>query len=285
MFTKYTILLYIATVFFAGIILFRLELIPPIFGSAENADNKNDVLVNLSYSYMAGLLFYLLNDYLPTKHRQQRALKLVSSKLVDLYMKMDWVIAAEKQYNNCTKENVDMTLEDCSFADCHTLQDTQVLVKSYVRINSDMWRNEPISEWYKSVTSTADGADRIKELVIAIQTDPISKYLSDDVYDLLSQAYTSNFLRSLSQNREIMRTVPLSSIDVNNGKQNMYEFIQLTLKFRSLSFNHHEHKLVRMSQKEEFEYREFLKQNKTDALANVKNNWHNKIYLGTKRIQ
>lgn len=282
---KITILLYLATAFFAGIILFRLGLVPPLFGSAENADNINDVLVNLAYSYMAGLLFYLLNDYLPTKLRQQRALKLVSSKLVALYMKMDWVIAVEKQYNNCTKENVDMTLEDCSFADNHTLQDTQVFVKSYVRINSNIWRSEPVSEWYESVTSPAHNADKIKEIVAAIQANPISKDLCDDVYDLLSQVYTSEFLRSLSQNRDIMKTTNLSSIGVFNGKQNLYDFIQLTLKFRSLSFPHHEHKLVRMSQEEENDYREFLRQYEKETLAYFKNKGHCKLYLGTKMLQ
>ena len=82
-----------------------------------------------------------------------------------------------------------------------------------------------------------------------------------------------------------MKTTNLSSIGVSNGKQNLYDFIQLTLKFRSLSFPHHEHKLVRMSQEEENDYREFLRQYEKETLAYFKNKGHCKLYSGTKMLQ
>lgn len=280
----YKILLYIATAFFGCVILFRLGIIPPIFGEAKNADQINEVLVNLSYSYMAGLVFYLLNDYIPTKIRERKALKLISRKLVDIYMKMDWIIAAEKQYNNCVKENKDITLEDCAFAELHTLIDTQVPTKNYVRVDSDTWRSEPTSEWYEPVTGTAHEADSIKELVVEVLANPISRDLGDDLMTALSEVYTSKFLSSLRQNREIKNTTTLPAIGVHDGKQQFYDFVQLTLRLRKFNFPHHEHKIVRMTPNEEQQYQDFVKEHLSEAMAHMKCKGKYKVYLGSKKL-
>lgn len=63
------VLLTILTVFSIGMLLFRCGIIPPLLGEAENAANKNEVMLNLSYSYLAGLIFYILVTWLPNKVR------------------------------------------------------------------------------------------------------------------------------------------------------------------------------------------------------------------------
>lgn len=50
-------------------------------GSAENADKINDVVVNLSYSYLAGYVFYLLTVKLPYVGARRKIEKPLKSKL------------------------------------------------------------------------------------------------------------------------------------------------------------------------------------------------------------
>ena len=78
------ILLCLCAVFSIGGVLFRIEIIPPLFGYAKNYQQINEVIVNLSYSYLVGLIFYLLNDGIPSYFRQKKAIDLIAPKLLSL---------------------------------------------------------------------------------------------------------------------------------------------------------------------------------------------------------
>lgn len=58
-------------------------------GNCENADNVNQVLLNLSYSYMAGLIFYLLVNYLPNYLKKRKVLPSIRLKIEDLYKQIN----------------------------------------------------------------------------------------------------------------------------------------------------------------------------------------------------
>jgi uncharacterized protein YbaP (TraB family) len=62
-------------------------------GSFENADRINQVLLNLSYSYIAGWIFYLLVSYFPQKQRKKILLPAIQLKIEDL----------RKQINACVQ--------------------------------------------------------------------------------------------------------------------------------------------------------------------------------------
>jgi len=68
-------------------------------GNCDNAERVNQVLINLSYSYMAGLIFFLLVTYLPNYIKRKKILPSIRLKVGDLY----------KQINACiqTFENED----------------------------------------------------------------------------------------------------------------------------------------------------------------------------------
>ena len=44
----------------------------PSFGESENAEQYNNVALNLSYSFIAGWIFYILVTYLPYKQRKHK---------------------------------------------------------------------------------------------------------------------------------------------------------------------------------------------------------------------
>ena len=60
-------------------------------GSCENADRINQVLLNLSYSYIAGWIFYLLVTYFPEMQRKITLRPAIQLKIEDL----------RKQINAC----------------------------------------------------------------------------------------------------------------------------------------------------------------------------------------
>lgn len=49
-------------------------------GVSDNADKINQVLLNLSYSYLAGCIFYLLVTFLPERFRKRKTQSIVSNK-------------------------------------------------------------------------------------------------------------------------------------------------------------------------------------------------------------
>ena len=46
-------------------ILNRIGIVDYFLGFSSNAEKINEVFYNLSYSYLAGLIFYLVNDWVP----------------------------------------------------------------------------------------------------------------------------------------------------------------------------------------------------------------------------
>lgn len=58
-------------------------------GSCENYERINQVLLNLSYSYMAGLIFYVLVTYLPYIHKKSKIMPSVRLKIGDIYKQIN----------------------------------------------------------------------------------------------------------------------------------------------------------------------------------------------------
>lgn len=54
-------------------------------GHADNYIQINNVLINLSYSYIAGLIFYILISYFPNKIRSNKFRPIIQTKIDDLY--------------------------------------------------------------------------------------------------------------------------------------------------------------------------------------------------------
>ena len=67
------IIILLLTLFSVLIILFRIGVIDPVLGHADRANEINEMMANLSYSYLAGLIFYLFNDGAPRFIRKIRA--------------------------------------------------------------------------------------------------------------------------------------------------------------------------------------------------------------------
>lgn len=268
---------------FCGI-LFRMGYFPAIFGNSPNYIQINEVIVNLSYSYMAALIFYILNDFIPNYTRKQKALRLIAPRLLNIYMKMDWILAIEKMEAGLDKENDEISLADCSFASKHDLSQTQVAIKSYIRINSHDWRSQPIDEWYERIFSEDHKAKDIYEEIRKIYSSSIAKDIDDDLLQLLYRIEADEYLSDIKILTEMVNSTTVQIIDIHHGQQKLFNFIQLLLELRKFDFDKHEHKIVRMTQDEENQYKDTLISIKPLIAASIKVKGKFKIYKGHQKI-
>jgi len=100
-------------------------------GAINNADDVNEVLVNLSYSYLAALLFYLLTDRIPFLLNRFQLKPVINNLFKDIQTKY---LACGKspfsllQYNQIeiTKDSVVQQFSQTSFNDHCALYDAGV---------------------------------------------------------------------------------------------------------------------------------------------------------------
>lgn len=85
---------------------------------------------------MAGLMFYILNDWFPKWDRRRKAMAMVAPKLLALYSKIDWTLTITRLEGGLNKELWEITLDDCKFANQVNLEKKKVPVNVYVRINN-----------------------------------------------------------------------------------------------------------------------------------------------------
>lgn len=77
-----------------GMVLFDIGVIPPILGEAENADAINRMMLNISYSYLASIVFALLTVLLPTFVSSRYALVKSQSLLKAIHHDLTWCYGA-----------------------------------------------------------------------------------------------------------------------------------------------------------------------------------------------
>lgn len=70
-------------------ILNRIGIVDYFLGYSSNAEKINEVFYNLSYSYLAGLIFYLVNDWVPRHFREINARRSLSFEIKQLKSSLD----------------------------------------------------------------------------------------------------------------------------------------------------------------------------------------------------
>lgn len=87
--TSFAILI-ILTACCCYMLLFHIGVFPEIC-SIDNHVKVNEVLLNLSYSYLAGLFFYLINDGVPSLIRRMRANRHIGKYLCEIQSQLDYI--------------------------------------------------------------------------------------------------------------------------------------------------------------------------------------------------
>ena len=70
-------------------ILNKIGIVDYFLGYSPNANKINEVFYNLSYSYLAGVIFYLVNEWVPRHFRETNARRSLSLEIKQLKMSLD----------------------------------------------------------------------------------------------------------------------------------------------------------------------------------------------------
>lgn len=70
-------------------ILHKIGFVSNVLGVSSNADEINEVFYNLSYSYLAGVIFFLVNDWVPRQFREIKARHSLSKEIQQLKLSLD----------------------------------------------------------------------------------------------------------------------------------------------------------------------------------------------------
>lgn len=163
--TSFAILI-ILTACCCYMLLFHIGVFPAIC-SIDNNVQVNEVLLNLSYSYLAGLVFYLINDGVPSLIKRMRANRHIGKYLCELQSQLNYISSL------------------CSFITTQNFDTEKVL---FVEVSSK--KNFKRIAEQKQIKTDIDIDKTIANVVCNLQTIEsmlVSCYLSSDTALLLSE--------------------------------------------------------------------------------------------------
>lgn len=192
-------------------------------GSFENAKEINQVLLNLSYSYIAGWIFYILVSYFPAKQRKMVLLPAIRLKIEDL----------RKQINACVQTFA--TDEDWYLVDVITKEQLSQLIT-----NANMYGDS----YYARVVGFQQNhlqflhATRLNVFELIKQILFYKEYLSAEQLLLLEKIHDSTYfhLTKISENTPTAKVYYNSNRFKNEVIINLYDVI-IYMRKLSKSFN------------------------------------------------
>ncbi|NDV77850.1 hypothetical protein [Dysgonomonas sp. 511] len=205
-------------------IIFTIELDIQIlkFGALENADKINKILINISYSYFAGLVFYLLVTYIPYYEKRKKAEYAIAYFIDMIYHKS---FAPFSYLNNgCETPNINYKM-----LDVETLKN----ILSNKTLSSHV-NNDPKLKTIHSALLV--NRKETKEIIIDLFA--YMEFLTGDQIQLLSKLANSNYYILLNApylpdvgedicNRDLSTWVEFynSLIDFNSLVHKLYDSI------------------------------------------------------------
>lgn len=154
----------------------------PLIGTINRASRVNDVLLNLSYSYIAGLIFYILVSYLPYVAKKKKYRKIIGLKFKEIKNQIESNIQA---FENQKKEYIINNI---------SLDQLTVLVNSKNLLDNSFYGNEiGISNPIFSLVSES----RKVSLQLSKEVLLYRDYMSEEEVALIENVRSSAFFRLL----------------------------------------------------------------------------------------
>lgn len=190
-------------------ILHKIGLVCHFLGYSQNAEKVNEVFYNLSYSYLAGLIFYLINDWVPRKIRETRAKKSLSSEINSMKSLLDdvyrLIIYLKQEESNVsvedyvTKNDLSSRIIWCKYKKPNMQQEVKKIdVKLYLQS-----RAEQISDILKKIISSPLFLDLNKNLANILVNFQSDQFL-DFILNGSGESSTLLFEKQYSQLEEIV---------------------------------------------------------------------------------
>lgn len=191
-------LLILSFAFSIGIVLFDIGVIPPIFGEAKNADAINRSMLNISYSYLASLVFALITVLLPTFVSSRSALVKIQSLLIAIHKNLAWCYGALSFIDGThtaqnTANTVDLKYVTMGLIDPKAgaaLGNISVTEKRYYAKTEYHYINCPSIkkiEYIDAVTDIYDALFKITENISSLKSNSVFYQLSHKTVDLINR--------------------------------------------------------------------------------------------------
>lgn len=190
-------LLILSLTFSIGVVLFDIGLIPPIFGEAKNADAINRSMLNISYSYLASIVFALITVLLPTFVSSRIALAKSQSLLKAIHKNLAWCYGAlsfidETHIAQKTDNTVDLKYVTLSIINPQAgaeLKNIRVTEKRYfARVEYPGVNSQNIRiEYIDAVSDIYDALYKITENISSLKSNSYFYQLSDKTVDLINR--------------------------------------------------------------------------------------------------
>jgi len=224
-----------------------LGLFLPI-GTSDNSEKINDVLINLSYSYMAGFVFYMLVVYFPKRIAQKKAFLLWKGGLAEVYLKISEIITAVKMVRGIEKEDRQILRNELKGMELFKPE-----YKAIIYHTSTTYLNGKEGRTDKRIFVYLDDLDRlsksIKKEISKMIKLPSTPNVDVRLMEIISSIDSCGFLRTC----EFLKSTPHSNdipiLNCNFGTD-FYDLIQLHRRLSQFKFNRITYKFKRMNDSE-----------------------------------
>ena len=194
----------------------------PLLGYCDDAERINTVLLNLSYSYLASVLFFCMIELLPQLLNERKAFKVFEKDLKSVYRKMGQMVSALKMMAETEVENEKLKIEDLSaLSVCKAKYEC-----SYVKTTTRKDNECGVLDSYKFIEYHSRA---IVEELHGILELPASTMLQQELLTLLVEIKHSDI-----HNTCLHLKSPLSAnsdFPILKFDQEVFDFLQLYLRF------------------------------------------------------
>lgn len=223
----------------------------PLLGYCNDAERVNTVLLNLSYSYLASVLFFCMIELLPRLLNERKAFKIFEKDLKSVHLKMCQMVSVLKMMAETEVENEKLKIEDLS-----ALSVCKAKYKcSYVKATTRKDCEYGVLDGYKFLEHHSRAI--VKELHGILEL-PASTMLQQELLTLLVEIKHSdihNTCMHLKSPLSVNRDFPIHKFD-----QEVFDFLQLYLRFSAFIKDASTYKYT------------FLEDNQTDNVKQKLNN-------------
>ena len=243
-------------------------------GIDENYERINQVLLNLSYSYIAAFIFYILIEYIPEKIAAQKALNICKADLVDIYLKMSEQIAIVSLYCRITKPAKSITISDLRNMVHYHPEHNHIYYKASCSINgvkrNDLTKGVVIfsDDLYNLSQKIVDKINRITKL-------PTSSNLDLSLLEILSNIASCSFIKKCKTFDDPV----LNNIehDIHNFDEEFYAFLKLYLALNKYNFDKYTYVYDSLT-KEEIEAMERERNHVMETITRTGRNFQNQKF-------
>lgn len=216
-------------------------------GSSTNYERINQVLLNLSYSYIAGLIFYILIEYIPKNIAAKKAFTIWENQLVDIYLHMSEIVAEIKLIANITKEDKDIVLGDLKDVCKYKPQYKKLYYKSITFVNKipNKDKTKGVFEFHVDLYKAGT---YIKEHIAEMIKLPSASNIAPNLLEIISGIESCKFLSTCNSFKDTF--LEDCEYDINSFDKDFYVFLQLYIRLGKYKFSKHSYKYELLFQDE-----------------------------------